>query len=66
MGTGNKIRNKFMELIGRSKEETGKAVGSSRLRLKGKAKRARAKTNRVTERSRDEIKDPTNRRRRYR
>ena len=65
MGTGNKIRNKFMELIGRSKEETGKATGSRRLRVKGKAKRVHAKANRVAERSRDEIKDPTNTRRRY-
>ncbi|MFL6116105.1 MAG: CsbD family protein [Catenulispora sp.] len=54
-----------MEFVGRSKEETGKATGSRRLRVKGRAKRAHAKANRVAERSRDEIKDPTNKRRRY-
>jgi uncharacterized protein YjbJ (UPF0337 family) len=66
MGTGNKIRNRFMELVGRTKEQAGKAAGSSRLRLKGKTKRGHATTNRVVERFRDEIKDPTNRGRRYR
>jgi uncharacterized protein YjbJ (UPF0337 family) len=66
MGAGNKIRNRFMELVGRTKEQAGKAVGSPKLRLKGKAKRAHGKTNRVIERTRDEVRDPTNRGRRYR
>jgi uncharacterized protein YjbJ (UPF0337 family) len=66
MGTGNKIRNRFMELVGRTQKQAGKAVGSPRLRLKGRSKRAHGKTNRVIERFRDEVRDPTNRGRRYR